>query len=148
MGQLDIGTTLMKWCAESPAISHCAPVASTKYRPFALIGHFEVEPETVNETPLLETPLTVATTGPVVAPVGTGAAMLVALQLVGVAAVPLNVTVLEPCDAPKFVPMIVTDVPTGPELGLRFEMAGAELAKLVREKLARVETPDTDAVTV
>lgn len=34
---------------------------------------------------------------PVVAPLGTGAAMLVALQLVGVAAVPLNVTVLLLC---------------------------------------------------
>ena len=46
---------------------------------------------------------------------GTGTTMLVALQLVGVAAVPLNFTVLVPCVAPKFVPVIVTDVPTGPE---------------------------------
>lgn len=47
-------------------------------------------------TPLLATPLTVTTTFPLVAPLGTGTAMLVALQLVGVAAVPLNVTVLDP----------------------------------------------------
>ena len=52
--------------------------------------------ETVNDTPLLDTPLTVTTTLPVVAPVGTGATIDVALQLVGVAAVPLKVTVLLP----------------------------------------------------
>ena len=45
---------------------------------------------TVNATPLLATPDTVTTTFPVVAPAGTGATMLLALQLVGVAAVPLN----------------------------------------------------------
>jgi hypothetical protein len=44
--------------------------------------------------PLLATPLTVIMTLPVVAPAGTGTAMLLALQLVGVAGVPLNVTVL------------------------------------------------------
>jgi hypothetical protein len=42
--------------------------------------------------------------------------MLVALQLVGVPAVPLNVTVLVPCVVPKFVPVIVTEVPTGPDV--------------------------------
>src|SRR5258705_2756560 len=44
---------------------------------------------TVNLTPLLATPPTVTTTLPVVAPAGTGATMLVADQLVGVAVVPL-----------------------------------------------------------
>jgi hypothetical protein len=43
--------------------------------------------------------------------------MLVALQLVGVAVVPLNLTALVPCVAPKFVPVMVTGVPTGPEVG-------------------------------
>lgn len=42
------------------------------------------------------TPTTVTSTGPVVAPVGTGTTMLDAPQLVGVAVVPLNVTVLVP----------------------------------------------------
>jgi len=51
---------------------------------------------TVKVTPLLACPLTVTTTAPVVAPEGTGAAMLVALQLVGVVVVPLNVTVFVP----------------------------------------------------
>ena len=80
---------------------------------------------TVKLTPLLATPPTVTTTFPVVAPLGTGTMMLVALQLVGVPAVPLNVTVLVPCVAPKFVPVIVTDVPTGPDVGLRLVMLGA-----------------------
>jgi hypothetical protein len=44
---------------------------------------------------LLATPLTVITTAPVVAPLGTLTVMLVALQFVAVPAlVPLNVTVL------------------------------------------------------
>lgn len=74
---------------------------------------------TVKLTPLLATPETVTTTLPVVAPVGTGATMLVALQLVGVAVVPLNVTVLLLCVDPKLVPVIVTNVPTAPEVGER-----------------------------
>jgi hypothetical protein len=51
---------------------------------------------TVKVTVLLAWPPTVTTTGPVVALTGTGAVMLVALQLVGVAVVPLKVTVLVP----------------------------------------------------
>ena len=79
---------------------------------------------TVNDMPALGTPLTVTTTLPVVAPFGTGTAMLAALQLLGVAVVPLNVTVLDPCVDPKLVPVIVTDVPTVPELVERFVMLG------------------------
>ena len=51
---------------------------------------------TVKLIPLLAAPPTVTTTFPLVAPAGTGATMLVALQLVGVAATPLNFTVLVP----------------------------------------------------
>jgi hypothetical protein len=86
---------------------------------------------TVKFTPLLATPPTVTTTLPVVAPAGTGATMLVALQLVGVAAVPLNFTVLVPCVAPKFVPAIVTDVPTNPDAGFRLVILGVEVAVLL-----------------
>jgi hypothetical protein len=78
----------------------------------------------VKFAPLLATPLTVTTTFPVVAPVGTGTAIEVALQIVGEALVPLKVTVLVPCVVPKFVPVMVTDVPTAPEVGLRFVMLG------------------------
>lgn len=67
------------------------------------------------------------TTFPFVAPVGTGTRMLVALQLVGVAATPLKVTVLVPCDAPKLAPVIVTEVPAGPDKGLRPVIRGATL---------------------
>jgi hypothetical protein len=80
---------------------------------------------TEKATPLLATPATVTTTLPVVAALGTGTTMLVALQLVGVADVPLNATVLDPGLAPKFVPVIVTEVPTLPDVGLRLVIVGA-----------------------
>ncbi len=48
--------------------------------------------------------------------------MLDALQLVGAATVPLKVIVLLPCAEPKFVPVMVTAVPTGPEIGLMLLM--------------------------
>jgi hypothetical protein len=73
---------------------------------------------------LLASPPTVTTTFPVVAPAGTATMMLVALQLVTVAAVPLNVTVLVPWAAPKPVPVIVTAVPTGPDVGAKLLMLG------------------------
>jgi hypothetical protein len=79
---------------------------------------------TVKRLPLLATPPTVTTTFPVVVPVGTVVAMLVALQLVTVAVVPLNLTVLVPCVAPKFVPVIVTEAPTAPALGERLAIVG------------------------
>jgi hypothetical protein len=94
--------------------------------------------------PLLATPPTVTTTGPVVAPDGTGTAIDVALQLVGVADVPLNVTVLVPCVAPKFVPVIVTDVPTGPDVGARLVMFGVGSTVNVTPLLA---TPLTVTMT-
>ena len=80
---------------------------------------------TVKETPLLVPPFTVRTTLPVVAPVGTGATTEVALQLVGVAVMPLNATVLDACVLPKVLPVIVTEVPTAPELGDKLLTTGA-----------------------
>ena len=80
---------------------------------------------TVNDEPLLATLLTVTTTLPVVAPVGTVATIEVALQLpIVVAVVPLNFTVLEPWVEPKFVPVIVTDAPTAPVVGDKLVMLG------------------------
>lgn len=58
------------------------------------------------------------TTLPVVAPAGTGTVICVSLQLAGVLSVPLNVTVLVPCDEPKPPPEMVTRVPATPERGL------------------------------
>jgi hypothetical protein len=80
---------------------------------------------TVNVTPLLATPPTIICTGPVVAFAGTGTTIVELLQLDGVAVSPLNVTMLEPCDAPKLVPEIVMEVPVVPEVADRPRMAGA-----------------------
>src|SRR5204863_5386539 len=96
---------------------------------------------TVKLTPLLARPPTVTTTGPLAAPLGTGATMLVSLQLVGVAGVPLNVTV--PGVAPKFVPAIVIAVPTGPDVGLSVVIAGGTVTVKATRLLARRVTVTT-----
>src|SRR5256885_316880 len=103
--------------------------------------------ETVKVTPLLATPPTVTTTLPVVAPVGTGATMLVALQLVGAAATPLNFTVLVPCVAPKFAPLMVMEVPTRPEVGLKVLMLGPGVVVTVK-LTALLATPPTVTTTL
>jgi hypothetical protein len=59
--------------------------------------------------------------GPVVAPVGTVAEICVALLTVNVALVPLNFTDVAPV---KPVPVIVTDVPTAPLVGVKLVMVG------------------------
>jgi len=48
----------------------------------------------------------------------------VALQFVGVAPTPLNVTVLATCVEPKFVPVIVTDEPMVAEVVDKLVMVG------------------------
>src|SRR5690242_7648960 len=86
-------------------------------------GHPPKPVVTVKFTPLLATPETVTTTFPLLAPAGTAATMVVEFQLVGIAATVLNVTL--PGAAPKFMPVIVTEVPTGPELGDKPVIVGA-----------------------
>ena len=75
---------------------------------------------TVKRTPLLATPPTDTRTLPVVAPAGTGTRICVSLQLLVLADTPLNVTplTLVPTVGPKFVPLIVTTAPMGPDVGL------------------------------
>ena len=73
---------------------------------------------------MLAKPPTVTTTLPEVAPAGPGTTMLVADHDVGVAAVPLNVTVLVPFVAPKLLPLIVTAVATGPLVGDKLVSVG------------------------
>src|SRR5262252_10100687 len=65
------------------------------------------------------TPGTVTTTGtgPSGAPPGTGTTMVESFQDVGMPGTPPKVTVLAFCVAPKFKPLIVTTVPTGPAVG-------------------------------
>jgi hypothetical protein len=55
----------------------------------------------------------------VVAPTGTVTTKLVAVALVTVADVPLNFTVLFEGVGSKLVPVIVTDVPTTPIVGVK-----------------------------
>ena len=80
---------------------------------------------TVNATPLDE-PETVTTTLPVVAIKGTVTMMLVADHEVAIAGTPLKVTVEVPWGDPKLVPVIVTGVPTGPEVTERDVMFGLD----------------------
>src|SRR5437867_6768621 len=113
--------------AGHPTFSVIVPVVSTGQFGVIVVFGISVQPalpSTKKVIPLLFTPATVTTTFPVVAPLGTGATMLVALQFVGVAGVPLNVTVLVPCVPPKLVPPIVTEVPTAPDVGDKLAMLG------------------------
>ena len=73
---------------------------------------------------MLARPPTVTMTLPVVAPAGTGTTMLLADHVVGVAAVPLKVTVLVPLVAPKLLPVIVMAAPTAPLDGDRLVSVG------------------------
>jgi hypothetical protein len=115
--------TVPPFCAEPKFVPVMVTDAPTAPEEIDRLEMFGVE-ITVNDEPLLDNPPTVTTTGPVpVAPLGTVATMLVPRELqvvIDVAAVPLNVTVLDPWDEPKFAPVMVTDVvPATPETGDR-----------------------------
>jgi len=103
-----------------------APVMVTTVPPLPVVGErLEMLGGMVKATPLLVTLFTVTRTFPVVTPVGAGTVMVVALQLVGIAGIPLKVTLLVPWVAPKNDPAIVTDVPAPPKAGERLEIVGA-----------------------
>jgi len=124
------------------AVPNPLPVIVTLVPPGPDAGfRLEMLGVTVKLRALLAIPPTGTTTFPVVAPAGTGTTMLVALQLFGVAATPLNVTVLVPCKAPKFVPVIVTEVPTGPDGGLKEAMLGGRLPPAAALKAASNAPP-------
>src|SRR5438552_13878563 len=74
--------------------------------------------------------LVVTTSGPVVAPIGTVVVIWVAVTVRTTAARPLNVTVVEP--GSKFVPAIVTNVPTGPLAGSTLVIDGPNRTVKVR----------------
>jgi len=77
---------------------------------------------TVKLPALLAVPPEVVTLiGPLVAPEGTVAVMVVAEPTVKLALVPLNRTAVAPVN---FVPLMVTLVPTGPLLGVKLETVG------------------------
>src|SRR5215470_15455008 len=71
--------------------------------------------------------------------------MLVDVQPVGIAVTPLNLTVLEPCVAPKFVPEIVTTIPIGPDAGVRPVSVGGPVTVKVSPLLG---TPPTVTTTL
>jgi hypothetical protein len=98
---------------------------------------------TIKLNALLTKPANVMMTFPVVAALGTGTMMLVELQLVGVAVVPLKVIVLVPWVAPKFVPLMVTEEPAGPPPGEMLAMFGVGINVKLIPLLARFETTTT-----
>jgi hypothetical protein len=92
---------------------------------------------TVNGGPSKIWELIVRTTLPVVAPAGTATTIVVSLQLIGVAAVPLKATVLVPCTSPKLTPVMVTVVPGRPETGeMPLNVGGPGVTINVRLELA------------
>lgn len=106
-------TVLVPWAAANPV-----PVIVTDVPAKPPTGERPVMLGTTEKlTPLLGTTPAMTTTFPVLAAAGTGTTMLVILQLVGVAVVPLNVTPPDPCVAPKLDPLMVTDVPVVPDVG-------------------------------
>jgi len=90
-------TALVPWVAPKlvPVIVTDEPIAPAVSDRLLMLGP-PPDSAIVNDDPVLATPFTVTTTSPVVAPVGTVAKIDGALQLVAVACVPLNVTVLVP----------------------------------------------------
>src|SRR6266404_6770363 len=80
---------------------------------------------------LLAWPFTVACSGPVEAVDGTVATICVSLQLVTEAPEPLNVTVFEACAAWNPEPVMVTELPTPPMVGVMLAICGAGTVKLI-----------------
>jgi hypothetical protein len=125
-----------------PAIVTEAPTAPEVSERLVMLGVARM----VKLFPLLAVPETVTTTFPVVAPVGTVTTILLAPQFDTVAVVPLNLTVLLPCDEPKFDPAIVTDAPAAPDAGVRLVIEG-ELAK-VRVVKTKTNTRKTHVLKI
>jgi hypothetical protein len=73
---------------------------------------------------LLVIELTTTVTGPVVTLLGATAVMVVLVQLVTAAATPLKLTVLLPWVSPKFVPLMLTEVPGRPVFDDKLVMLG------------------------
>src|SRR5580700_3563542 len=94
---------------------------------------------TVNEELYAVWLLTVTEKVPLVAPAGTITVMLALDQFVTTALVPLSDTVLLPCEAPKFVPVRVTAIPTAPEVGVIPVTVGACAQTRPEEKKSSAE---------
>lgn len=86
-------------------------------------------------------PPTVTEIFPVVAPEGTDVVMLVAVLVITLATIPLNLTVLLFGVVLKFVPVIVTALPTGPLNGVKLVMVGSTLVTVKFVALVAVLAP-------
>jgi hypothetical protein len=115
-------TVLLPWVGPKldPLIVTGTPIGPEEGLKFVIAG----DGVTVKLTPLLGKLPTVTTTLPVVAPVGTLVTMLVSLQLVATTGIPLKVIELDPLVGPKLDPLIVKNVPTGPDERLKLVMTG------------------------
>lgn len=120
-----------------PGIEMESPTVPEFGKTFVMVG------ATVKGAALLGIPFTKTTTFPLNAPAGTSTVILVGLQLVGVACVLLKLMMLVPCDAPKFVPVIVTDAPTGAPPGLIFAILGVGRTVNAKPLLAAPDTVTT-----
>jgi hypothetical protein len=105
---------------------------------------------TIKSVVLVPVPANVVTEiGPVVAPVGTVTVRLVADATVGVAAsTPLNFTVLLAATGSKFVPVMVTVVPMGPEIGLKDVIVGATGPAVTIKSVKLVKTVHPTLTTI
>jgi hypothetical protein len=114
-------TVLMPWLEPKPepVIVIGVPTTPDAEERVEIVG------TTVKAIPLLAPPFIVTTTLPDVAAKGTDTTMDVAFQLVAVAGTPPKLTTFEPCDPPNPVPVIVTDVPTTPEVVESLVMTGS-----------------------
>jgi hypothetical protein len=84
-------------------------------------------------TPLLVPPVVVTVTCPVVAPAGTAQTICDADHELAAAAFPLKRTKDVPCVFPKTVPVILTCVPTWPEVGAMPVIVGGATVALATE---------------
>lgn len=136
--------TVPEPCVEpkfDPAMVTDAPTAPVVGERLVILG----AGTTVKLIPLVFTPLAFATTLPFVALVGTVVTIEVALQLMMVAAIPLNLTVPVPWVEPKLVPVIVTEAPTAPVVVDKLVMLG--VANTVND-LPPLATPLTVTTTL
>ena len=78
---------------------------------------------------------------PVVAPTGTVVVILVAVLALTTAAVPLNSTLLFADTGLKLVPVMVTEVPVGPDDGEKEAMVGEEILPIVLRNTDTVVLP-------
>ena len=143
------------WIGGTPPEQTYETVTLVLFQPLAFgagdsMGETASGETTVNVAELLvPAPGTEITTGiaPSATPLGTETTMLVLLQLVGVAEIPPKVTVLVPCVVPNPVPAIVTDVPIGPDAGVKLLIVGATATGLTSTKL-RLKASAVGAVSL